>query len=519
MKRRTFLEFLGVSTVSALTGDFSASRKSVNDAWLKGILPSAEDRIVLAKGLRYEVLIRWDDPISPTDRFGFNNDYLAYLPLDPARSDDGLLWVNHEYVDSRFVSGFHGEGEKTMAQVEQEMYAVGGSIVRLKKTKEKWRIVEGDPLNRRISGKTNIPFNWHEPIAGSSSGIGTLGNCAGGVTPWGTILTCEENYDQFYGERDHATGTRKPGIVDEGWYRHFDYPPEHYGWIVEVNPRTGEAQKHVALGRCAHECATVKQLPDGRVVVYCGDDANDQCVYKFISAEPGSLSKGKLYVANTKIGRWMSLDYEEQPALQKKFKSQTEALIRLREAAKLVGGTALDRPEDIDVDPFNGNVLVTLTNNVARKNYVGSILKIVETDCKHDSLTFTSETYLTGGKETGFASPDNLAFDAAGNLWFTSDMSGSMMNKQAEYLPFKNNGLFIVPRSGEQAGKVIQVASAPVHAEFTGPFFSPDGKTLFLSVQHPGEYSASVKELSSHWPDGGDAIPRPAVIAVTGFSV
>jgi uncharacterized protein len=524
ISRRTFLEFLGVGTAAAVTSGFLPKTK-INRSipLLKPIGPSAADRLELAKGLRYELLVKWNDRISPTDLFGFNNDYLAFLPLGQSNPNDGLLWVNHEYVDPMFVSGFleSKNAGKTKEQVEKEMYAVGGSILRLQQAEGRWQVILNDTFNRRITGMTEIPFNWPEPIAGSRSAIGTLGNCAGGVTPWGTILTCEENYDLFYGERDFKTGNRKTLDWDLGWYRFYDYPPEHYGWVVEVNLLTGEAQKHVALGRCAHECATVKELTDGRIVVYMGDDANNQCLYKFISSKPGSLSEGTLYVANTNFGKWMSLDYNEQPTLQAKFKDQTEVLIRLREAARYVGGTPLDRPEDIEIDPVTGNILIALTNNVAKeeKNYLGSILKITETDGRYDSLTFKAETYLTGGESTGFACPDNLAFDPEGNLWFTSDISGAAMNSKEfpVYLPFKNNSLFVVPRDGKQAGEVVRVANAPAGAEFTGPFFAPDGKALFLSVQHPGEFSRSLDELTSHWPEGGKSLPRPGVVAIYGL--
>ena len=247
---------------------------------------------------------------------------------------------------------------------------------------------------------------------------------------------------------------------DIGWTNFFDNPPEHYGWVVEVDPQTGKAQKHIALGRCAHECATVKELADGRLVVYTGDDAVNQCLYKFISDKPGSLSEGTLYVASLTFGKWIPIQYQDSKVLQKFFKNQTEVLIRLREAAKYLGGTPLDRPEDIEIDPINGNVLVSLTNNSTVKNYYGSILKIVEDGNDHSSLTFQAETFLAGGEATGFACPDNMAFDRAGNLWFTSDISGSLMNKDP-YKAFKNNGLFFVPRSGPQAGQVIQMASAP----------------------------------------------------------
>lgn len=521
MPRRTFLEFLGAGTLSfalapsllsacrqAVPGDQSAAAR------ILGIDPSNEDRVVLAPGLDYQVLIRWNDPISANDRFGFNNDYIAFIP-EEGNPKEGILWVNHEYVNPLFVSEYTG-GPKEQAQVDEEMYQVGGSIVRIKQEEGgAWQVVQDAPENRRINGHTMIPFNWPEPIRESREAMGTLANCSGGVTPWGTILTCEENYDQFYGERNLETGEWDDSGEELGWTQFYANPPEHYGWVVEIDPQTGAGKKHVALGRCSHECATVHQLADGRVVVYTGDDANDECLYKFVSSAPGSLSEGTLYVANLEQGAWLPLDLEQQPILKEHFASQTEVLTYLRKAAKLVGGTPLDRPEDIEIDPITGDVLVALTNNKPKENYFGSILKVSELNGQHDALKFQSATFLAGGEETGFACPDNMAFDPAGNLWFTSDMSGSAMNKGV-YAPFKNNGLFVVPRTGEQAGEVIQMASAPSDAEFTGPFFSTDGATLFLSVQHPGESSESLEKLSSNWPDGGNNLPRPSVIAIRG---
>ena len=522
INRRTFLEFLGILSTSSIFGKYTPpiGLTKLLHPILRAIPPSELDELALADGLSYEVLIKWGDKISKKDKFGFNNDYTAFLPFDNKKPDDGLLWVNHEYIDARFVSNFHevDVSRKSKKQVEKEMYDVGGSIVRVKKVEGKWEMIKNDPYNRRITGLTDIPFNWHEPIMGRKSGMGTLANCSGGVTPWGTILTCEENYDMFYGERDHKTGDRILSIYDMGWYQYYDNPPEHYGWVVEVDLKTGKAQKHIALGRCAHECATVKELEDGRIVVYSGDDSVNQFIYKFVSSKPGSLSQGTLYVANTQIGKWISLNYDEQPVLQKLFKNQTDVLIRLREAARYLGATPQNRPEDIEINPANGDVLVALTNNALVGDYVGSILKIVEKDGKHDALEFVADTFLAGGEETNFACPDNMAFDPKGNLWFTSDISGSQMNREdkPEYLPFKNNSLFVVPREGEHAGKPVRVANAPTHAEFTGPYFSPDGKTLFLSVQHPGEYSKSLLELSSHWPDGKGKMPKPAVVAIYG---
>ncbi|HAA22345.1 MAG TPA: alkaline phosphatase, partial [Cytophagales bacterium] len=277
------------------------------------------------------------------------------------------------------------------------------------------------------------------------------------------------------------------------------------------------AQKHVALGRFAHECCTVYELEDKRVVAYSGDDANDEFLYKFISSQPSSLKEGILYVADTVNGQWISLDWEAQPLLQEKFKDQTEVLVRVREAARMLGATELNRPEDIEIDPVTGNILVSLTNNKPKGDLHGSILKIEETDGAFDALTFQASTYYAGGEESGFSCPDNLAFDMSGNLWITTDMSGSAMNKgDGPYMPFKNNSLFVIPRYGADAGKVIRVVSAPRDAELTGPWFSPDGKTLFLSVQHPGEQTRDLTEPTSTWPFDTDGIPKPAVVAIQG---
>jgi secreted PhoX family phosphatase len=293
----------------------------------------------------------------------------------------------------------------------------------------------------------------------------------------------------------------------------YPLPPEHYGWVVEIEPKTGKSKKLISLGRCAHECAAVTKAKSGKVVAYTGDDSTNEHLYKFISESENSLEKGKLYVANLARGEWISMDIEDQPLLKEKFKTQTQVQIFAREAAKLLGATPLDRPEDIEFDPLTGDVFVALTNNKQKKNYHGSILRIMEKDNDPGSLKFAHDTFLTGGKKQGFACPDNMVFDKKGNLWFTTDMSGDEIGKN-HYEGLGNNGLFVFLRSGSQKGKVIRLANAPVDAEFTGPCFSPDHKTLFLSVQHPGEESPSPQKLTSTWPDNG--IPKPSVITIKG---
>ena len=540
--RRKFISFLGKASLgAAILTPFSTScgststpiliRETPTDhlRYLKDLptvdlLASDKDDLLLTKGLEYHTLIKWGDKISDEDSFGFNNDFICFIPLDDNNPKDGLLWVNHEYVNPLFVSDFNYRDYKnpqqyrTLEQVDNEMYNVGGTIVRIKEENGKWKIVENDPHNRRITAKTPIQLNWDTPIKEKTTVIGTHSNCSGGITPWKTFLTCEENYDSFYGETEYNEENIPTHIPSSyGWEKFYNYPPEHYGWVVEIDPKGGKALKHIALGRFAHECCTLYELEDKRVVAYSGDDKNNEHLYKFISSKPHSLKEGTLYVADIDNGKWLALDWESQPVLKNKFKDQTEVLIRAREASKLLGATELNRPEDIEIDPITGNILIALTNNYSKNDYHGSILKIEENNGAFDALQFKASTYLAGGKNSGFSCPDNLAFDLAGNLWMTSDMSGSKMNKKAgPYMPFKNNSLFVIPRYGKEAGKVIRIATAPRDAELTGPWFSPDGKTLFLSVQHPGEQTIDVNNPTSKWPFDQDNIPKPAVVAITG---
>ncbi len=541
--RRRFISFIGKASLGAAvmppflsscgnTSTPSEAFKQTDREILKrlkklvieSLNPSDKDALLLTKGLNYHTVIKWGDKISNDDTFGFNNDFTCFIPLNKNNPKDGLLWVNHEYPNPLFVSGFNyrqyenPKEYRTIEQVDKEMYSVGGSIVRVKEENGEWKVVQNDPLNRRITAHTPIELNWDSPIKGKSTVIGTHSNCSGGITPWNTFLTCEENYHSCFGETiydENNVPTKVPSRY--GWEVYYDYPPEHYGWVVEVDPKNGSAQKHIALGRFAHECCTLYELEDKRIVAYSGDDKADEHLYKFVSSVPGSLKEGTLYVADTINGKWLALDWDSQPPLREKFKDQTEVLVRVREAAKILGATELNRPEDIEIDPITGHVLVSLTNNTSKNDYHGSILKVEETDGKFDSLTFKASNYLAGGEENGFSCPDNLAFDLSGNLWITSDISGSAMNRGDQpYLPFKNNSLFVVPRYGEDAGKVIRVVSAPRDAELTGPWFSPDGKTLFLSVQHPGELTTDLENPTSKWPFDDDGIPKPAVVAITG---
>ncbi|MEZ4704097.1 MAG: DUF839 domain-containing protein [Bdellovibrionota bacterium] len=509
--RKEFLQFLGMGSLTLSTTSLWAMSKK--PAGIVGLSPGmASDNVVLVPGLSYEKLISWGDSISEDGklRFGFNNDYTALLENSSTPSQ-AYLWVNHEYPDPVFLET--KKPNKTKADIEKEMKNVGGSFLELRRASGKWSVVTDSSKNFRLDGQSKIPFSNGESIQGSSVAIGTFANCAGGKTPWGSVLTCEENYQDYYGDVDDQGQIIEKGYL--GWSTYQQRPPQHYGWVVEIFLEKKQAVKHVGLGRFSHECATVTRAKDGRVVVYSGDDKAGECLYKFVSDSTDSLHKGTLYVANLEQGKWIEISYKKSKAFQKMFATEQDMFCYTRKVAHILGGTPLDRPEDIEIIPGTANVLVALTNNTGKKNYFGSLLKIIESNQDAASETFQSETFLTGGETTGFACPDNLAFDPRGNLWFTTDISGNKMNKDP-YTPFGNNGLFVVLAQGPQKGQAIQMASAPFDAEFTGPTFSEDGKTLFLSVQHPGEETKTVSKLTSHWPDGGSSIPKPSVIVIQG---
>jgi secreted PhoX family phosphatase len=512
--RRNFLKFMGASSALTSVSGCSSLLKKETVAPVVGIdLSSGTDDVILAEGLEYKVLIKEGDKIGSKIRFGTNNDYLNLYTFADGRT---ALWANHESLSPILLHGRNKFFKMTKALLRNERKQVGGSFVEVEKQNDgSWKALKNSNLNFRLSGLSKVPLS--RPIDGTTTALGSLANCSGGYTPWGTILTCEENYDHFYGEVDFAGGSRKIISNDNfnlGWEEIDPRPPEHYGWVVEVSPKTKSFEKLISLGRFAHECATVAVAKDGTPVVYSGDDSNDECLYKFISSEKDSLKNGTLYVADLKKRKWLPLDVDQDFRLKAAFKNQTELLVRTREAARIVGGTPLARPEDIEVDPISGDVFVTLTNNKPKGNFHGEILKISERNKK--SLSFRHKTFKAGGLENGFSCPDNMAFDTNGNLWLTSDISGGSIGKEP-YKNFGHNGLFVIPRRGPQAGEVIKVASAPVDAELTGPFFSPDQKTLFLSVQHPGEKTKELGKYTSLWPRKNKKLkPLSAVITISG---
>ncbi|WP_400161835.1 PhoX family protein [Brevibacillus sp. TJ4] len=543
VNRRQFLTYLGAGTaalaslatgIPALAAGPLSGKTADHLFGLEGktttfnptftpIQPSTADDVILPNGFKYDVIASFGDVINQAgDTFGFNNDFTCFLPINGS-NEHGLLWVNHEYLGELeyYVNGYDSlnagsENKRTPEQIEKYLYALGGSVIEIKKENGTWKLVNDSRYGRRVSGLTKHVLTG--PAASIASEVtGTFANCSGGATLWNTILSCEENYMDVVGD------CKLPDA-------------RHYGWVVEVDPFDPQStpKKHTALGRFSHENTAMVLASSGQLVVYMGDDAKDQYVYKYVSkgkydpaagkANSKLLEEGTLYVANFGKGKWIAMDLATNEALQKAtksdgsplFSSQADVLINCREAAQAVGATPMDRPEDLEVHPIDGSVFIALTNNDKHGNFYGQIVRLFEKDNNHAGEDFTFEIFAAGGPQSGFSAPDNLAFDSAGNLWVVTDISSSSTNTGI-YTPFGNNGVFFIPTIGEHKGDAVQFASGPVGAEMTGPWFTPDEKTLFLAVQHPGENLKSYDQPTSHWPKGGNAVALPSVIAVTGF--
>lgn len=521
ISRRQFLNFIGqtsaISVISPSLISLSGCSSSPNeDPSFDGIPPSFDDKLTLADGMEYNIIAKWGDRLNQKgDIFGCHNDFNCFLPIDN-KADEGLLWVNHESVIPEFVHNKEtAKLSRSVSEIMAEQELVGGSILHIKKKENKWTLVKNSEYNRRLHGRSRIPFSHNYKIQGSHIAVGTIANCSGGITPWKTFLTSEENYDGFYGDIDFEKGKRTfIDVKKHRWHKQFPLPPEHYGWVVEVDPWTGVAKKQVLLGRAPHEGATTVLTKDKKAVVYMGEDRANGYIFKFISTG-NHFEEGTLYAADTLRGKWLPLDINQSPQLKKHFNTQLEVLTYSHKAAKIVGATPQDRPEDIEIDPRTNNIFIALTKNADKNNFYGGILKIKESG-DFNSLSFKSDIWLNGGLTSNFACPDNFTIDRKGNLWMTVDMSEKEVGK-AHYKKFGNNGLFYIPLSGKGAGIPIQVASAPVDAEFSGPWFSPDNKTLFLSVQHPGSSARkNLKKQTSTWPDGEGKLPKSAVIAIQG---
>ncbi len=622
--------FLVGGLSAAVTGVFGLGMPKPADAQampllgFKAIPVSEADTVVVPEGYKVQVLAPWGTPITgsmPAFREGANSgaeqgmqvgmhhDGLHFFPINGS-STEGLLVMNHEYVESRFLhatwrgkemreSSVRVENDKRDSdEVLKEMNAHGVSVMRVRRGADgTWEIVQ-DPRNRRITALT--PMAISGPVRGSAHVTtryspdgtrtrGTINNCAHGVTPWNTYMTAEENWAGYFRNGDRQD--QKPNLPREharygvatersryGWelaasgadeFVRFDAStrangpaedyrnePNAFGWMVEIDPfdPTSVPVKRTLLGRFAHEGVVFAPAVAGKpVVCYSGDDARFEYIYKFVSAKPydpatasgALLDEGTLYAAKFNAdgtGEWLALLPGHNGLTRANgFADLADILVNTRLAADRAGATKMDRPEWGTVDPKTGEVYFALTNNTSRteaqvdpvnpraRNQFGQIVRWTEARGDHAATTFRWELFVVAGdvrtsrtvqgKALGpdsiFACPDGLWFDDDGRLWIQTDMGESEMNR-GDLKPMGNNQMLAAdPRSGE----IRRFLTGPRGQEITGVITTPDRRTMFVNVQHPGattpaaDYAAG--KYSSNWPDGGTAVPRSATLVIT----
>ncbi len=572
-ERRLFLKYLGAGFAGALVNvanplgpiaeargpmPFQSGPQAVHADFLSfgPIAPTDVDDLVVPFGFRYQTVIAYGDRFTNSgERFGFNCDFTAFIPRS-ADGTDGLLWVNHEYVGSptdNYGQAFERAvgGVPTVADYKMD---VGGSVLDIYLSSgDNWYVKQGSALNRRITADT-LAIADGPALQGLSNVGGTLGNCSGCHTPWNTILTCEENYQDYVPENLVTDGQGTVGGV-------FGKNGTHFGWVVEIDPQDPNSipVKHTWLGRFRHENVAIRTAPNDIVIAYMGDDRTNGHVYKFISNAryiPGSaankqiFSSGRLFSARFNAdgtGQWIELApgtaLNAYPGavvptvpsgattLGGVYNTQGNILIDAYRASNLAGATPTGRPEDVEVHPIDNSVFIAFTANATATNSLftniyGELVRIVEGSGDGAGTTFTWQRWKAGGPNDAnragqvFAAPDNLSFDRAGNMWVVTDISSANLNGgNANYTAFRNNGMFFIPTSGQHAGTAFQFISGPCEAELTGPSWTPDESTLFLAVQHPGEQngtrlSTADAPKGSNWPHRSHGAPLPAVVAI-----
>ena len=551
--------------------------------------PGTADTVVVPPGYTAEVLIPWGTPLLSTgpawkndasntaadqaQQIGMAHDGMHFFPSTdgPAGSSRGLLVLNHEHIDPDLLYPDGGKAV-TREKVNKGLAAHGVSVVAVALVDGTWRAVDS-PFNRRITGATPMTFSGpvgkaHPALAADDPPLGTLNNCAHGHTPWGTYLTCEENWDGYFGVTSPITLTeaeKRYGLDGEGWgYRwhtvapRFDLSvnrnePNRFGWVVEIDPNdpTSVPVKRTALGRMKHENAAVVEDRGGRIVVYTGDDQNGEHLYKFVGARPwrdvrahgrSPLDDGVLHVARfdeNGQGSWVPLAHGQGPLTTVNgWADQADVLLRTRLAAEAVGATKLDRPEWVAVHPHTGDVFVTLSNGSSggpvssrKPNPYGQILRLREAGGDRTAAAFGWDIFLLAGdprydeqvtlaEDDLLGSPDGLTIDSDGRLWISTDVSnGSLLQADKGYDRIGNNQLLAAdPATGE----IRRFLVGPSGCEIAGVTLTPDQQTMFVNIQHPGEETDAVGKPTpanpravSNWPDFDPAgRPRAATVVI-----
>ena len=597
--RRVLLRGSAAGAVAALVGGCATGGSAGPKLGFKAISADASaNGLRVPEGYVASVIAPWGEPVGVPGnmpawkpdasnsaaeqalQMGMHHDGLHYYPLDG--SNRGRLAMNHEYTDDGLLFP-DGTANWNADKVKKAQAAHGIAVIEVERRGPQWEVVRPSRYAKRHTAAT--PFRVAGPCAGHTlmktaadpegrTVLGTLNNCASGKTPWGTYLSGEENWAFYFDGGDNPTADQKRwGLRPKGFFNwgggdeRFDarkHPNEfhRFGWVVEVDPMDPGAVpvKRTALGRAAHEGAWVSVTKDGRAVVYSGEDARFEYIYKFVSRDkiaPGGggktaaqanatlLDHGTLHVARFDAdgtGRWLPLVHGQGPLTPANgFADQAEVLIKTRQAADLLGATKMDRPEWLAIDPASGEVYCTLTNNSRRgqagepgvdaanpraNNVMGQIIRWREMG-DADGTQFSWNHLLLAGdpanerpeakgnvKGDVFACPDGIAFDGRGVLWIQTDLAAAQMNK-GEMARIGNNQMLACDVA---SGEVRRFLTGPANCEITGATWTPDGRTMFINVQHPGETPSERSDPASptrysSWPNQG-ARPRSATVVI-----
>lgn len=585
----------GAAGVPALPADKKANRSALG---FTEVPASDADTIVVPPGYVTQVLIPWGTPLFSSvapfaedagntaadqeGQVGFNHDGMHYFPARKKGERTGVLVLNHEYTDANQIYPASHTGitpdDAGRAKVAKALAGHGVTVVEIERAKDgTWSHVVDAPRNRRITGITPMAFSGpvsadHPALQSTITPepIGTLNNCAHGYTPWGTYLTCEENWNGYFGTADPTwapTDTEKRyGVTAAGFgYRWHVAEPRfdlavnrnelnRFGWVVEIDPDdpTSTPVKRTALGRIKHEGATCTESR-GRVVVYSGDDENGDYLYKFVSHRSwrhyinrgeSPLDNGTLYVArfaDDGTGGWLPLVHGTGALTPEAgWVDQADVLLRTRLAADAVGATRLHRPEWVTVDERTKDVYVTLTNGSGNNsaangnrdpNPYGHVVRIREDRGHNTAEVFSWSVFVLAGDpaydarvpttQPIFGSPDGIWADPDGRIWIQTDISNSSQNLASRgYDNIKNNQMLAADPA---TGTIRRFLTGPRGCEITGVTMTPDQRTMFVNVQHPGESTNYWNTLNgaptpanpttvSTWPFGGR--PRPATVVI-----
>ena len=541
------------------------------------------DTVTIPENFTWQTVIRWGDPmwtegedfnqysrgdaISQKLSFGDNNDGMHLFK----KGDHNILVVNNEYTNQKVIYGNrNSQSAENIDDINKAKAAHGISIVELSFS-DKWEFIKDSKFNRRITADTPMEISGyakgHKLLKTSydkmgTKCLGTLNNCGNGKTPWGTYLTCEENFNGYFSSKNrnmqlseefirYGIGLKDWGYNWANYDERFDisiHPNEtnKFGYIVEIDPTNPDSvpRKLTSLGRFKHENAELVINKDNRVVIYMGDDERGEFLYKFISNKKYSnnsnnkdlLNSGKLYVAKfneDNTGEWIELNPKTTG-----FESQAEICIYTRIAASKVGATSMDRPEWVAVNPNKAEVYCSLTNNKNRgikpnkggdpspiagpnnrkNNIYGQIVRWSPKNDDHSSNVFEWDLFAMAGNpqiydnsyagsknintENMFNSPDGLSFNKEGVLFIQTD--GKYTN-EGKYIGMGNNQMLC---GNPITGEIKRFLVGPRECEVTGITWSQDCKTIFVGIQHPGEKG------NSNFPEGGNYVPRSSVIAI-----